>query len=112
MLADFTRPILNMQGEPYRENGEPVIAGTVTANIISVLPADATIPANERKKRFHLSLRIYKAEGPVEIDEADADLIEKLINASALPPLFSEQVCLALRGKPNPLAQTGECGAD
>jgi hypothetical protein len=31
----------------------------------------------------------------------------KLVNASALPPLFSEQITCALEGKPNPLRARG-----
>ena len=103
MQIDFNRPLKTLKGDDLVEGGEVVTIGGVACNIIAVLPTDANIAASERKKRFVLSVKIIQAEHPIDIDEADAALMSKLVNASPLPPLFSEQIVSALEGRPNPL---------
>jgi hypothetical protein len=103
MLIDLTKPLKTLKGEDLKEHGEAVTLGGVVCSIIAALPADAGIPASERQKRFVLSVRIAQAARAIDIDQADASLMIKLINASALPPLFSEQIVCALEDKPNPL---------
>ena len=103
MLIDFSAPLLTLKGAELREQGEAVNLGTVLCNLMAAQPSEAGLPASERRKRFVLSVRIVQASGPIEVDEADAALMAKLVNASSLPPLFSEQITCALEGKPNPL---------
>ena len=105
MLIDFKRKLTTLAGVECNENGEPLTVGVVVCNVISVMPTDAAVAPGERKKRFLLSVKVYQAEAPIELDEADIDLVKRLVNASAIPPLYTEQVCLALEGKPNPLAR-------
>jgi len=101
MLIDLTKPLKTLKGEDLKESGQPVTLGSVACNIIAALPAEAAIPASERHKRFVLSVRIAQAAGAIDIDQADAALMVRLVNASALPPLFSEQIVCALEGRPN-----------
>jgi hypothetical protein len=103
MLIDFGRALKTLRGSDLVEGGEVVTIGGVACNIIAALPTDTSIPASERKKRFVLSVRIMQADRPIEVDEADAALMARLINASSLPPLFSEQIVSLLEGRPNPL---------
>ena len=103
MLIDFSAPLLTLKGAELKEQGDTVNLGTVLCNLMAAQPSEAGLPVSERRKRFVLSVRIVQAAGPIDVDEADAALMTKLVNASALPPLFSEQITCALEGKPNPL---------
>ena len=103
MLIDFSAPLLTLKGTELKEQGDTVNLGTVLCNLMAAQPSEAGLPVSERRKRFVLSVRIVQAAGPIDVDEADAALMTKLVNASALPPLFSEQITCALEGKPNPL---------
>ncbi len=103
MKVDLHKKMLTLDGKTYIENKEELSLGTVAATYVATVPGDASIPANERKKRFLLAIKLYKASGPVDIDDADAELIKKIVNASTLPPFMTEQIVYAVEGKPNPL---------
>jgi hypothetical protein len=107
LLIDFSAPLLTLKGTELKEHGETVNFGTVLCNLMAAQPSEAGLPVSERRKRFVLSVRIVQASCPIDVDDADVALMTKLVNASSLPPLFSEQITCALEGKPNPLRARG-----
>lgn len=107
MLVDFNAPILTLKGEPLVEGGEKVTVGGLVSTLIAVLNAEPNLAPATRKLRFWLAMRLTPDCGEVELTEAELTVITELLNKSTLPPLYSEQVALALEGKPNPLAKKG-----
>jgi hypothetical protein len=103
MRLDIARPLTSLKGQPLVEGTEIPTVGSVLSNILAVLPADPGVPAGERKKRFVLAVRFTQSVEPVEIDDADVDLIRRLVNATSLAPFLSEQIMCALDERPNPL---------
>lgn len=105
MKFDPKQAIYALTGEALEDgNGKPIKMGDIICQHISVMPTDANIPASEKKKRFLLSVKMWQATEPVDLDEADASLITGVIDKTGLAPLVSEQIKLVLDGKVNPLA--------
>lgn len=105
MKFDPAQPIYALTREVMEDSsGKPIKMGDIVCQHISVLPTDANVPGSEKKKRFMLSVKMYQAEEPIEIDEADVSLINGVIDKTGLPPLVSEQIKMVLEGKANPLA--------
>lgn len=103
MKVNFAETLLSLKGEPLKEGDEWVTVGGVVGNLLSVFPSDDKIKAAERKKRFLLSIKVYQATLPVEIDDADVSLIKELLENSRMPPLYSEQIVYIIEGKRNPI---------
>lgn len=105
MKFDPKQPLYALTGEVLDgEGGKPIKMGDVICQHISVMPTDANIPASEKKKRFLLSVKMWQATEPIDLDDADASLISAVIDKTGLAPLISEQIKLVLDGKVNPLA--------
>jgi len=103
--VDFTAPAYTNKRVRFvdLDQSQPTL-GDLASMLLVGLPQQQGTSAVTRKLRTALSLRIILQPGDVEVSDAEAKLLNDLIDQSTLPPVFGEQISLLLEGKPNPFA--------
>ena len=90
-LVGLSKSVLNLDGKPLVEvDGSVVTVGSILAN--SLARGNSQEPA----RAMAIALKIYKAEGDLEIEDADFALVESTLVADQLINNMAKAATLAV----------------
>ena len=84
MKVDFSQTINSLDGQPLMGPGNVTVTlGLIAVN--AILEGEKSMPTNEKVRRYDLAMAIHAAKGPLELLEADLDMIRKAVEEHPSP---------------------------
>lgn len=81
MKVDFSKEILSFEGKAMlTDENKPVTLGLVAINALVPNVDEGRISGLEQVRRAELAEKIYQSKEPIEIPDADRELLKNLIH--------------------------------
>lgn len=92
--VDFYKKIIGLDGKPIkeRENGEEAYLSEVLGNALVMMKAEA-----DACRQHLVATSIYLSEGPLELEDADFNLIKSALKKTNFSCLIEKQILDVLK---------------
>ena len=90
---NFNQPVLSLKNEPMIVDKEPMNIKYIVANLLSTSKAEKSAI-----RQLDLALRIYNSEKEINIEDADYEIIKKIIEKSGISTLISGRILKVMEG--------------
>lgn len=86
---NFNQPITNLEGKPMMQGKDKMMVNKIVANLLSI-----SKPYKQDKaiRQFDIALKIYNANGVLEIDDEDIAMIKAILNKADTSTLVQGQI--------------------
>lgn len=97
MFIDPTEKILDIEQKEVAMDGKPMTIGSISVTLLlAQFPDEQSLPGPQKLDRFELAEKLHGASMPVEITNAQADMLLKLAE-KGLPTLTYARVSRAIK---------------